>query len=146
MLGSAILRVVSFCNRYAWGVIVAGIALAGVSTVYTFTHFAVKTDVNQLFPRDLPWAQRGFSYMKEFPQADILVVVDAPTPELADEASAKLAEALALQPDTIRAVYQLQGGRFFEQAFHAEPQKLITVRVIMLLADDNQPRLGMPLH
>jgi uncharacterized protein len=115
MLGLAILRIVSFCSRYAWWVIVAGVALAGVSSIYTLNHFAVKTDVNQLFPRDLPWAKRGFAYMKEFPQAGIIVVVDAPTPELVDQASAKLANALASQPDTIRAVYQLQGGRFFEQ-------------------------------
>ena len=85
MLGSSIFRTVDFCTRRAWWVIVFALALAAVSTVYATRHFAIKTDVTDLFPPDLPWTQRAFEYMKELPQPDILVVVDAPTPESADE-------------------------------------------------------------
>src|SRR5438270_4856529 len=51
--------------------------------------------------------------MKAFPQPDILVVVDAPIPEFAEEASNKLAEALAAGSDFIRGVHQLDSGSFF---------------------------------
>jgi len=113
MVRSSILRVVDFCSRYAWWVIVLAVALAIFSAAYTARHFAVKTDVKDLFPPDLPWTQRAFAYMKEFPQPEVLVVVDAPTPELVDGASSRLAKALLAHKDLLRNVYQTQGG-FFE--------------------------------
>jgi hopanoid biosynthesis associated RND transporter like protein HpnN len=115
MLRSSILRVVDFCSRYAWWVIVLAITLAALSSAHTVRHFAIKTDVKDLFPPDLPWAQRALDYMKAFPQPDVLVVVDVPTPEFVDRASTKLAQALEARSDLIHGVRQLQGGRFFEQ-------------------------------
>jgi hypothetical protein len=115
MLRSSILRTVDFCNRYAWWVIVVGLALAVASSVYTVRNFAVKTDVKDLFPHDLPWTQQAFEFMKAFPQPEMLVVVDAPTPELVDQASTRLAEALAGRADRFRAVDEMQGGPFFQR-------------------------------
>ena len=115
MLRSSVSRVVDFCSRHAWWVIVLGVAMAAASSLYTLHHFAIKTDVKDLFPSDLPWAQRAIDYMKTFPQPGMLVVIDAPTPELADQASTRLTRALASRPDLIRAVHQLQGGPFFER-------------------------------
>jgi hypothetical protein len=115
MLRSSILRTVDFCNRYAWWVIVVGVALAAASSVYAVRHFAIKTDVKDLFPHDLPWTQQAFEFMKAFPQPEMLVVVDAPTPELVDQASTQIAEALAHRPDRFRAVHEMQGGPFFQR-------------------------------
>jgi uncharacterized protein len=115
MLNPLVFRVVAFCSRNAWRVIVLAVALAALSSVYTVRHFAIKTDVKDLFPPDLPWTQRAFDYMKAFPQPEVLVVVDGPTPELVEQASTKLAEALAARRDLIQGVHQAQGGRFFEQ-------------------------------
>jgi uncharacterized protein len=115
MLRSAVFRTVDFCSRHAWPVILLGLVLAAASTVYTARHFAIKTDVTDLFPRDLPWTERASQYQSSFPQPDILVVVNAPTPELAEQATAKLAQALAARPNVIRSVHQPQGGRFFER-------------------------------
>src|SRR5690349_8593603 len=115
MLGSSISRTVEFCSRHAWWVIVAGLALAAASAVYAVQNFAVKTDVKDLFPHNLPWTQRALEDMKVFPQPEMLVVVDAPTPELADEASAKLADALTRRTDFFRAVHQMQAGPFFQR-------------------------------
>ena len=115
MLRTSVLRVVDFCSRYAWWVIAFGAVLSVASSVYAVQHFAVKTDVKDLFPRDLPWTQEAFEYMKAFPQPDMLVVVDAPTPELVEQASSKLTQALAMRADHIRAVHPMQGGPFFER-------------------------------
>ena len=92
-----------------------GVALAAASSVYTVRHFAIKTDVKDLFPHDLPWTQHAVEFMKAFPQPEMLVVVDAPTPELVDQASTQLAEALAHRPDRFRAVHEMQGGPFFQR-------------------------------
>jgi len=115
MLRSSVFRTVDFCTRRAWWVIVLALVLAAASTVYTARHFAIKTDVTDLFPPDLPWTQRAFDYMRSFPQPDILVVIDAPTPELVEEATTKLAQVLAARPDIVRAVHQPQSGEFFER-------------------------------
>jgi uncharacterized protein len=115
MLRSSVFRTVDFCTRHAWWVIILAVALAAASTVYAARHFAIKTDVTDLFPPDLPWTQRASEYMRSFPQPDILVVVDAPTPELVEEATTKLAEALSARRDVIRAVHQPQSGEFFER-------------------------------
>jgi hopanoid biosynthesis associated RND transporter like protein HpnN len=115
MLQSSVFRTVGFCTRHPWWVIALGILLAAAATVHTAHHFAIKTDVTDLFPRDLPWTQRASQYQKSFPQPDVLVVVDAPTPELVEEATTKLAQALAGRRDLIRSVQQPQSGRFFER-------------------------------
>ena len=115
MLRSSVFRTVDFCTRHAWWVIIFAVALATASTVYAARHFAIKTDVTDLFPSDLPWTQRAFDYMRSFPQPDILAVVDAPTPELVEEATTKLVEALTARHDVIRAVHQPQSGEFFER-------------------------------
>ncbi len=116
MLRSAIARVVAFCTRRPFVVIAAALALATASTVYTARHFAIKTDVTDLFSPNLPWAQRGFAYLKAFPQQDIVVVVNAPTPELAEAATNTLAHALASKKKVARAVRPLDSGNFFERS------------------------------
>src|SRR5215467_12471818 len=115
MLRSSVFRTVDFCTRHAWLVIVAAVALAAASTVYATRHFAIKTDVTDLFPSNLPWTQRAFEYMRSFPQPDVMVVVDAPTPELVDQAATRLVEGLTARRDVIRAVHQPQAGEFFER-------------------------------
>ena len=112
---SSVFRTVDFCTRHAWWVIVLALALAAASTFYAARHFAIKTDVTDLFRPDLPWTQRAFEYMRSFPQPDILVVVEAPTPELTETATSNLAKALTTHRDVIRAVHQPQSGQFFDR-------------------------------
>src|SRR5947208_13111 len=91
------------------------LALSALCGDYAARHFAIKTDINNLFPSTLPWTQRASAYMKAFPQRDILAVVDAPTPEFADAAAAKLTAVLAGDHEHFRTVEQAQGGPFFAQ-------------------------------
>ena len=114
-MSRSVFKIVDFCSRYAWWVIACGLLLAAASSLYTVRHFAIKTDVKDLFPADLPWTRRAFDYMKEFPQPEVLAIVDAPTPELVGEAAAKLTAALAVRPDYIKRVVQAQGGPFFRR-------------------------------
>ena len=89
------------------------LALAACSGLYAARHFAIKTDVNELISRDVPWAQRALEYMKHFPQWGIIVVVDAPTPEATEQATTRLADALKQRPGQFHAVSQPGGGSFF---------------------------------
>jgi len=79
MLRSPIVRLVDLCTRHAWTVIALVLALSCLSAVYAAQHFAIATDIKELFPRDLPWTQRAYQYLDAFPEQGMLVVVDAPT-------------------------------------------------------------------
>ena len=91
MLRSSITGVVDFCVRRPWWVIIVALALVVGAGDYAARHFAIHTDVNDLISPDLPWAQRALHYARELPERDILIVVDAPTPENAEQAITKLA-------------------------------------------------------
>jgi uncharacterized protein len=115
MLRSSIVRIVDFCVRHPWHVVILAVLLASASGTYAARHFAIKTDIDELISSDLPWTQRILSYDQDFPQRDILVVVEAPTPENVEQATTRLAKALAAHPERIRAVNQPGSGEFFEQ-------------------------------
>jgi hopanoid biosynthesis associated RND transporter like protein HpnN len=53
--------------------------------------------------------------MKTFPQFGIIVVIDAPTPELAEHASTELTRALLAHPERFLAVSHPRSGKFFQQ-------------------------------
>ncbi|HXW24697.1 MAG TPA: MMPL family transporter, partial [Xanthobacteraceae bacterium] len=110
---SPIVPIVAFCARRPWWVIALALLVAAGSAVYAARHFKIKTDVNELISHDVPWAKRAIDYIDNFPQWGIIVVVDAPTPEATEQATAKLAQALADRPNQFHAVSQPGGGPFF---------------------------------
>jgi hopanoid biosynthesis associated RND transporter like protein HpnN len=115
MMKSVIVDLVAFCTRRPFSIVALSLALALGSVFYAAQHFAIRTDVNDLISPDLPWAQRAARYLKDFPQREMIVVVDAPTPELVEQASAELAAALRQHPDRFGAVSEPGSGRFFER-------------------------------
>src|SRR5260370_1031735 len=102
MLRSPIVRLVDFCARFPWPVIVCVLGLTALSGDYAARHFAIKTDINNLFPPTLPWTQRAASYMKAFPQRDILVVVDALNGRPAHFSWRALADGKSPDPSELR--------------------------------------------
>jgi hypothetical protein len=113
MLRSSIVRVVGVCTRHPWWVIAFALVLGILTSQYAATHFKIKTDVDALISPELSWVQRTQAYAKSFPQHPILAVIDAPTPELADQAAAKLGAALNARSDLFPVVTDAGGGPFF---------------------------------
>jgi uncharacterized protein len=114
MLTSFIVRVINFCTRYAWQVVVAGLLLAAASGVYTARHFAINSDISDLLSNDISWRQRELTFEQAFNRFErVFVVVETPTPELAGEATAALARELANDKQHFQSVAQLGGGEFF---------------------------------
>jgi uncharacterized protein len=128
-----VVRAIEFCAQYAWPVIGAAILLTIASSWYAATHFSMTTDINQLISTDIPWRQREAAFEKAFPRYELIVaVIDAPTPELADEATAALVQKLSQQKDLFRSVQQPKGGAFFAQN-----------GFLFETADELGPQLGM---
>jgi uncharacterized protein len=113
MLRAAIVRIVDASAKHPWRVLALALVLASSSAVYAARHFAVKTDINQLISPDLPWARHVRDFLAAFPQREILVVVEAPTPELVERAANRLQQGLEARPELFPAVRQPQGGPFF---------------------------------
>ena len=94
---------------------VAGaIVLAVFSGFYAARNFSIQTDVRSLFPDNQSWIVRDKQFEATFPQYQMLVVVDAPTPELAERASNTLVGALR-HAAHIRSVDDPEGGAFLRR-------------------------------
>jgi uncharacterized protein len=115
MTRSAIVRIVEFCTRYPWRVLVSAAVVAAGAGFYAVGHFAITTNVNDLLWSRLPWREREAKYEKVFSDRTIVAVVTAPTPELVDQAADRLTARLAGRHGPIRDAWQANGGSFFER-------------------------------
>src|ERR1700730_998071 len=131
MLNSTIVRVVDFCARHCWMVVLTGLALAVTTPAYDVSHFSITTDIEALISQTLPWHQRQLALAKDFAQRGIIAVVTASTPENAEQATSALAADLARQPDLFPSVGQPDSGDFFKRnglLFQSLPEVKQSVR------------------
>src|SRR3954468_13542993 len=100
MLNVAIARIVEFCTRHVWPIIVASLILAVAGGGYPARPFAINSDGARPISFELPWRQREVAYEAAFSHGTelIVAVVQAPTPELASGAARALVDRLT--PDT----------------------------------------------
>ncbi len=116
MVKTVIVAIVDFCTRFAYATIAASVLISAIATYYSATHFAINTDVSTLMSPDLPWRQREIRYEKSIPGKDdtnVVVVVEAPTPELASLARAALADELSKNKELFPSVIQPDALTFF---------------------------------
>src|SRR5262245_61211968 len=114
MLTSLVVRIIDFCTRYAAQVTVLGLALAVLSGVYAARNFAINSDINTLLSAELDWRKREIAFEKAFGRFElIVVVVEAPTPELTSAATNALTQVLAQNKERFRRVTRPGGGDFF---------------------------------
>jgi hypothetical protein len=123
-------------------VLVNAAILGVIASAYAATHIAMDTNTATLISPDLPWRQREIDYARMFPQrvAVIAVVVDGATPELAEQATATLAERLA-DAGSIIALRRPVGGPFFNRVglLFAPTEEVARTTQQMIAA---QPLLG----
>lgn len=144
MLKSIITRIVVFCTWLAWPVVILAAVVTVISSVYAARHFGITTDVSQLISTAAPWRQREIAFEKAFPHRaqTILVVVEAPTPELTKRATELLVQRISGQRDQFRSVRQPGGGTFFEQnAFLFAPTEEVVGTMGQLV--ETRPLIGV---
>jgi uncharacterized protein len=115
LIVAAVARAVRLSTSHARFIVVGFLIVAALAGVYLLRHIAIDTDSSKLLSSSLPWRQQEMRLNELFPQRTdrIIAVVDATTPEGAEEAAAALANALAPQSDVIRTVSRPDGGDFF---------------------------------
>jgi hypothetical protein len=95
---------------------VLALILAVGAGFYTARNFKINTDINTLISPDLDWRKRDIAFETAFEQERmILAVVDAPSPEFASAASAKLIEKLSGDTKNFDSVRSLNDSDFFQK-------------------------------
>ncbi len=109
-------KLVAFCLRWPWTVVLFTLALSGAGAYETVGKFQIDTDTVNLFSSSLPWRQNENRLYKEFPETvDLIVaVIDADTPEKADKSARQLREALTGKP-LMQRVWQPDDNAFFRK-------------------------------
>ncbi|MCW2284500.1 hopanoid biosynthesis associated RND transporter like protein HpnN [Rhodoblastus acidophilus] len=117
MLTSAIVRLVKFCVRHARAVVAAFLLVTVLCGLYAAAHMKINSDINALLSPDLGWRKSEQAFEKAFHHFDTLyAVVDAPTPELAAQATAALTTKLAADNTHFISVTNIAGLPFFSRA------------------------------
>src|SRR6266850_43701 len=115
MLKTRVVTIVNGCTRHAWPVIIVAALLTLITSIYSVQNISINTDVNKLISSDLPWRQRELAVDRAFSHRNesILTVVEAPTSELASQASVALAHKLAEQPSLFPVIRNPAESDFF---------------------------------
>ena len=109
-------RVVAFCIRRPWFVVIATLACAVLATGYAATHFRINTETTRLISPEVPWRKNEIAYSKAFPQlfVNIVAVIDGPTPEAADESADRLVKSLTGKP-LIERVWRPDSNEYIDR-------------------------------
>src|SRR4051812_16796667 len=112
MIGAVLGRIVEAARRPAGLVAVLALLLTIASGFYAATHLSIDTDIDNMLPTDLPWRQNDRALDKAFPQnANLLVVViDARTGDIAENAAHELAKRMQAKPELFAYVRRPDGG------------------------------------
>jgi hypothetical protein len=114
MLTAAVVKVIDFCVRRAWGVLIVALLMAVAAGAYAATHFEINSDINALLSKSVGWRQREIVFENAFRQYGLIdVVVEAPTPELTSAATNALTQALAKDNPRFESVASAGGAEFF---------------------------------
>ena len=115
VLTQMVVRTVGFCTGRPWAVIAVAALLTIASGWYATTHFAIDTDADRLMPDTLPWHQHEQAYQDAFPQADMLAVLQGPTPELVQLAADRLTAGLRQRAGQFESIRRPEASPFLQR-------------------------------
>jgi uncharacterized protein len=130
MLRSKIVSVVNICASHGWTIVAIAAILTVLCGYYSAVNFTIDTNVNKLISSNLDWRKNELSLDAAFPyrHETIVAVIEAPTSELASQATAELVERLATQTAVFHSVREPAGGPFFSKnaLLFASPDQVST--------------------
>ncbi len=104
------------CRR-RWLVIALSIAAAGYGLWYSANNLGMNVDTAGMLSRKLDWQMRSEAVSQAFPQFsdNILIVIDAATPDMADDAAKQAIAFMRDRPTLFHTIYDPEGNPFFRQ-------------------------------
>ena len=136
-------KAVAATARRPWPVLVIAALVVFASAVFAARNFDMSTDTVSLISPDTDWRRNEAEVSKAFPRVDssVAIIVDGKTPELAEDAAIKLANALESDKANFTSVERPDGGDFFDRnglLFASLPEVRETTQKLI----DAQPLLG----
>jgi uncharacterized protein len=110
-------QVVDWCRRRATHVIILAALVTAAATWFAFSRLTIDTDTSRLLGEDLPWRKQELALDRAFPANvdNLAIVIDGPSPELADVAAQRITDALRTRPDLFKYTRRPDGGPFFDR-------------------------------
>jgi len=107
----------SWVTRHPIGVLLCLLLLTLAALYLAATRLGVNSDPIEMLDEDLAFRQTFTRYQREFPQLNntLLAVIEAPTPEQASMAAARVQDALIQRPDVAEDVFWPSGSDFFQR-------------------------------
>lgn len=110
-------RIVDASRRHARAVVAGCLALTVLFGWYMGTHLGIDANTDHLLDPNASWRQAELEIKHLFPQNDgvLVIVVDGVTPEIADDAGARLAARLGERPDMFHDIRRPDASEFFRR-------------------------------
>jgi hypothetical protein len=110
-------RIVDLSRRHARAVVAGCLALTVLFGWYMGTHLGIDANTEHLLDPNASWRQAELEIRHLFPQNDgvLVIVVDGKTPELADDAAARLVQRLGEHPDMFHDIRRPDASDFFRR-------------------------------
>lgn len=136
--------VVDVCQRRALWVTCVVVMVTVFASIFLANNIRIDTDTEEMLSSSLPFRQNTIALDKGFPQFDglILIVLDAPDPDAADDAARKLVHEFRQVPDIFSDVFSLETDSFLRQhgLLYTEVEDLNALADRLIAA---QPFLGV---
>ncbi len=130
-------------RRFAVAVVLTALLATGALGYYTAANLGINTDTASLLSEELPFRVAYKRFKEAFPQfSDVLVIViDGESPDVAEDAAADLAAALAERKGVFRTLFYPAGETFFVEngLLYLDLEEL---EDLSLRLADAQPLLG----
>lgn len=109
--------IVVVCARQAIPVLIAAAVVTGAALSYTARHISINTDTDEMINPHLQFRQEYEDFKALFPALsdNFVIVVDAPTPEGADEATNALVKRLSGDTAHFRSIYAPGTDAFYRK-------------------------------
>jgi len=106
---------VDHVRRWAWPVVLATLLTVIAGGYYTVSHLEIRTDPSAMISNDLPYRKIGKAFDAAFPQlgGNLVVVVEGPTADQAEDAARILDGKLKVRTDLFDSVFFPAGAPFF---------------------------------
>jgi hopanoid biosynthesis associated RND transporter like protein HpnN len=117
MLERIVERSVAWAAGHAKLVIALCLALTVAAAIYAARTLTMDSDTANMIAPSLPWKQEMRRIDAAFPQESglLVVMIDSRTPDLAEDAAARLFAALSQRTDLFQSVRRADGGPFFDR-------------------------------
>lgn len=113
-LTGVIARWVDFCQRRARQVVLGAVLLSVLAAVYLAQNIRIDTNTEDMLSASLPFRQNAIALDREFPilEDNLLVVLEAPNGDAADDGAGRLVDAMRLKPEIFGSVFSAETNPF----------------------------------